>query len=77
MKAPALQAQSPRTARGQIQVMGHQNRSEPVGHVQSLQKIKDPAGSRLIQVAGRLVGQQKPGIANQGPRQRHALLLSA
>jgi hypothetical protein len=31
VKAPALQAQSPRTPRGQIQVMGHHNVSEPVG----------------------------------------------
>ena len=76
MKAPALQAQSPRTPRGQIQVMGHQNRSEPVGYVQSFQKIKNMAGSRLIQIAGWFIGQQKPRIANQSPGQRHTLLLS-
>ena len=35
VKAPALQAQSPRTPRGQIQVVGHHNRGEPVGYVQS------------------------------------------
>ena len=29
-KAPALQAQSPRTARGQIRIMGYHDRSEPM-----------------------------------------------
>ena len=29
-QAPALQAQSPRTARGQIRIMGYHDRSEPV-----------------------------------------------
>src|SRR3569833_534839 len=31
VQAPALQAQSPRTARGQIQVVGHHDGGEPMG----------------------------------------------
>ena len=77
VKAPALQAQSPRTPRGQIQVMGHQNRGEPVGYVQSFQKLKNSPGCRLVQIAGWFVGQQKPRIANQSPGQRNPLLLPA
>ena len=76
-KAPALQAQSPRTARGQIQIMGNHDRSEPVCSVQPLQQVKDFAGSGFVKVAGRFVGQKQPRIADQGARQRYALLFAA
>ena len=58
MKPPAFQAQGPRTPRGQIQVVGNQNRSEPVAHVQSFNQVKNAAGGGLVQVAGRFVGQK-------------------
>jgi hypothetical protein len=44
--------------------------------VQSFKQIEDPSGSGLVQIAGRFVGQQEPGITDQSPGQRHALLLS-
>ena len=42
-KAPALQAQSPRTPRGQINVMGHHYRSEPMGYMKAFEQIKNPS----------------------------------
>jgi hypothetical protein len=43
LQAPALQAQSPRTTRGQFEVMGDHDRREVVGGMQALQQVEDPA----------------------------------
>ena len=48
-----------------------------MGYVQSFQKIKNATGSRLVQIARWFIGKQYAGIPDQGPCQRHALLLSA
>ena len=55
-KAPALQAQSPRTSRGQFHVVGHHNRSQPVGNMQPFQQVKHPACRCFVQIACRLIG---------------------
>jgi hypothetical protein len=73
----AFQAQRPRTARGQVKVMRHQNRGEAVARVQPFDQVKDAAGGDFVQVAGGLVGQQQAGIVHQRASQRHALLLAA
>ena len=45
--------------------------------VQPLHQIEDVVGGGLVQVAGRLVGQQQPGIVDQRAGQSHTLLLAA
>ena len=48
-----------------------------MGGMQPLEQIENAAGRGFIEVARRFIGQQQPGVANQGSRQRHALLLAA
>ncbi len=45
--------------------------------MQALDQFKDTGRGNLVQIAGRLVCQQKPRAANQGAGQRDALLLAA
>jgi hypothetical protein len=48
-----------------------------MGYVQSFEKVKNACRRYFIKVAGRFIGQQEAGIANQSPRERYPLLLSA
>ena len=45
--------------------------------VQTFNQIKDAAGRDFIQVACGFVGQQQPGIVDQGASKGHSLLLTA
>ena len=45
--------------------------------MQSFDEIKDLAGGRFVQVAGRFVGQQQPRIVDQGACEGYTLLLAA
>jgi hypothetical protein len=47
-----------------------------MGYVQSFQEIENSSGSRFVQVTSRFIGEQQPGIPDQGSSQRNSLLLS-
>ena len=48
-----------------------------MARMQPFNQFKYAAGGRAVQIACGFVGQQQPRLANQRPRQRHALLLAA
>ena len=55
--------------------MGHQHYRKAVFPVQLAERIEDSCAAGLVQIAGRLVGQQQPGLRHQGPGDRHPLHL--
>jgi hypothetical protein len=65
------------TSHSQIHVVRYQYRRQPVTRVQALDQTKDLSCGYVIQIAGRLVGQQQPRAANQRSSQRHTLLFAA
>ena len=67
----------PLGAAGDRAVVGDQDEGEPGVAPQLLQQAHDVVPGSLVQVAGRLVGQQHLGLLDQGPGDRHPLLLAA
>jgi hypothetical protein len=63
--------------RCQLVVVRDHDDGHPVLAVDAAEQIHDLPGRGRVQVAGRLVGQQQLGAADQGAGDGHALLLPA
>ena len=62
--------------RGQGIVRDHDDRLLKLA-IEQLEQLEDLAGGGAVEVAGRLVGHEQVGIGDDGPGDRHALLLAA
>src|SRR5262245_48030716 len=62
---------------GGVRVMGDHDDSLPHLAVEPLEEEEDLIGVPRVEIPGRLVGHEERGIADEGPRDRHALLLAA
>ena len=74
---PVLHDPDPLGAAGHGAVVGHQDEREPGVAPQLLQQAHDVVPGALVQVAGRLVGQQHLGLLDQRAGDRHPLLLAS
>src|SRR5574337_354790 len=62
---------------GNVRLMRHQNDGDPRLPVQPLENRHNLGAGLRIEVAGRLIGQDGLRFVDQGPRNRHALLLAS
>ena len=60
-----------------IFLVGHQQDRQAPLLVEALEDLHNLNAGSLIEISGRLVGEQNRWIVDQGPRDRHALLLTA
>ena len=74
---PIPQGHHPVHPRGEVRVMGGDQRGQALAAHRRQQFLEDQAGGADIEVAGRLVGQQDARRIGQGAGDRHALLLAA
>ena len=74
--APSRMVSSPRRARGERRVVRDDDQRRAVG-VHAVEQRGDLLAGRLIQLAGRLVGQQQARPVRQGAGDRHPLHLAA
>ena len=58
-------------------VMGYDDNGEPMLAVQFVEQIGDSFACAVVEVAGRLVGQQNFRVPDEGARDHDPLLLSA
>ena len=62
---------------GQHQIVGHQYDGRSGFTVQFFEERDNRGAGRAIEIPGGLVGEQNPRLIHEGPRNCHALLLSA
>src|SRR5262252_7166110 len=74
---PALQPQYTMAAPGEGQVMSCDERGELVVVMEPGDQIKNRVRGPVVEISGRLIGQQYPGLGNARPGQGHALLFAA
>jgi hypothetical protein len=72
-----MQTQHPVATGGEVHVVRDQHQGRAGFAVQLEQQAAYRFGRVVVQVAGRLVGQQQPGPVHQRAGNRHALLLAA
>ena len=72
-----LQPEDPVARRGESRVVRGDDRRQAVLGVHLAQQRMQRVGGRLVEIAGRLVGQQQRRLHHQRPRHGHALLLAA
>ena len=71
------QAQDAAATRGEVEIVGDENAGQPVLGVQPLDEGEDGFGGFAVEVAGGLVGEEKPGAGDEGAGETDALLLAA
>ena len=64
-------------ARSDLGVVGRDDECEPFIHPQGLQQVEDAGSGRCVEVAGRLVREDRTGSVREGARDRDTLLLAA
>ena len=72
-----LDVQAPLGALGHRRVVGHDDEREAAVAPEPFQQVHDLVAGLLVEVAGRLVGEQHVGLLHERPRDRDALLLAA
>ena len=72
-----MQSQHPVAAGSKVQVVRHQHQRCPQFPVEAEQQFAHCCCGLVVQVAGRLVGQQQAWAVHQGAGNGHALLLAA
>jgi len=76
-QSPLNQPETPAATRRQGFVMGHHHKSRAMRTRELQHQLKHAIGGGPVQIAGGLVGQHARGLRHQGPRNRHALALTA
>jgi hypothetical protein len=56
--------------------MGHEHKRRAVAAAEGKHELYDLPACRAVKIAGRLVGQQKPGLGNERAGERHTLLFA-
>src|ERR1700682_494698 len=62
---------------GEIEIVGCDQCGEAVMTAELQEGVQDALAGRVIEVAGRLVAEQDPGVVGERPGDRDALLLAA
>ncbi len=68
---------NPAAPRRYRRVVGDQQQGRLALRAQGEQCLDDVRAGLAVEIAGRLVGEQKPGTGGEGPRNRYALLFAA
>ena len=60
---------------GNSRVVRDKHYRKPIGVVQLAERVEDSSPTRLVEVAGRLVGEEQTRLADERPGDRHPLHL--
>src|SRR6266566_3425772 len=77
LKSSVLQRDDAVEAAGEFEVVGGDQRRETLRAYDLDQRVHDAGGGGVVEIAGRLVGQQNVGIVGQRADDRDTLLLAA
>src|SRR5437868_482852 len=74
---PLVQAPPARHPFGQPRIVGDDDGRDAEAAVEVEQQLVDPFAGRLVEITGRLVGEQEARLQDESAGERHALLLAA
>ncbi len=73
----SFEFQYPVASSRELKIMGDEDRRQVTPAAEIGEKVENQLAGALVQIAGRLVGEQQRGVAGEGARDGDALLLSS